>query len=265
MEKEKKLTYSEYPIDITQLKENFEKGITKYKYKKLCEVIGQPCTPDGSTRIYQRKYFEYFFKYHREGHSYIIEEIYKTPKEELYTNKRSQYYDNCIYPILLFAFENSTDGNPAIIYKTTLAKMLGFINMDFWKYRFNEEKIFKTFDIEDEVLDGFYARISTSYKSILKNTLEKMQRQGLIEYSEKLCGITKTDGFHILNDSEIEKINHITMLTFDKINKEHPIYKYYLPEAEDGWGMPNPLKAKKRKYEITSLNDIFKYGLEDEL
>lgn len=264
MKNEKKKAYSEYPVDITKLKENFEKGITKYKYKELCELVGQPCTPDGSSRVSQKKYLGYFFKYHREGHSYIIEEIYDIPKDDLYTmSKRSQYYKDCIYTILKYVDHKLTHDNTDILYKSELAEILGFINKDFNRLYFKNINELTKLGIKKQFIDAFYARITTSYKNILKNTLTKMQKQGLIEYNEVLCGISKSEGLHILNCEEIENVEKITKETYKIINEEHPVYKYYLPEVEEGWGEPNPMRKEARKCEITSLKDIFRYHLED--
>ena len=106
MSNEKKTTYSECTVDTTKFKENFNKGIKAYKYKDLCALINQPCSPAGSSRVSQRKYLSYFFKYHRDGHSYIIDEIYDSPKPELYKSNRSPYYNHSIYIILAESVKN---------------------------------------------------------------------------------------------------------------------------------------------------------------
>ena len=263
MSNEKKTTYSECTVDTTKLKENFNKGINTYKYKDLCALINQPCPPAGSSRVNQRKYLSYFFEYHRDGHSYIIDEIYDSPKPELYKSNRSPYYNHSIYIILAEISHELLFSSTAYISKSRLARRLGFVNQDYWKYFFNSEALSQELKIYDSKIRKFYARITNSYKTIIKNTLSKMQKQGLIEYSEVLCGVKDSKGFLPLTESEIADIELITSYVYDQMNEDHPIYKYYLKEQEEGWGDPNPMDQEKKQYKITSLRDIYQYGLDE--
>ena len=70
--------------------ENLTEGMVLKNYKHLCEVLGIKYTKSADSKKAQLKEFERFVKYKKDGNKFIIEEIFKTPKEKIDNRGKSQ-------------------------------------------------------------------------------------------------------------------------------------------------------------------------------
>ena len=74
-------------------------GLVVKNYRELCSLVEEEIK-DGNSKKAQMKEFERYFKYHKEGYKFVIDEVYETPlpKED---NARNTVYGTHI-EILFF-------------------------------------------------------------------------------------------------------------------------------------------------------------------
>jgi hypothetical protein len=60
-----------------------EIGMVIKNYKGMCELLGEKIKGGGQSKQLQLKDFERFFKYHKEGQKFIIDEVYDAPIEKI--------------------------------------------------------------------------------------------------------------------------------------------------------------------------------------
>jgi len=58
-------------------------GLIIKNYKELCAILGIPVKASTNSKQAQYKEMDRFFKYHKEGNKFIIDEIYDTPLDKI--------------------------------------------------------------------------------------------------------------------------------------------------------------------------------------
>lgn len=117
-------------------------------YRELCNFLQLP-TLNGASKRAQLKELNRYFSYHREGNSYIIDEVYPTPHSIVETRGKNkplteyQYLFNTIllYDLVFGARDNKEkiegEGNNCISYTNTelRQKLFKLMNRDYYKVR----------------------------------------------------------------------------------------------------------------------------------
>lgn len=202
-------------IDTSKL----EPGMKVKNYKELCGLLGvRPTT--GEAKKKQLKDFEQFFKSHKYGRSFIIDEIYETkvikieqpkPTDKRLKNPRNIYAK---YIQLILCHYLTKEKSNGIIYmtKTDIYKMLGLINESFGSYKAEKEflEVFNHITMEDinVVKTQAYAKMN----SILKSSLNSLRAKRLISYFTVVM-IEETSG-------EIRPATNLEIKIIDQIERE---------------------------------------------
>lgn len=105
--------------------ENIEVGMVVKNYKELCTLLGEKVT-EGNSRKSQIDEWERYFDYTRQGHKYIINEIYPMPLPKDFS--KNDVYTKYVQVILT---KYLRDTNDRYFTTTKLLKLLGFVN-DNW-------------------------------------------------------------------------------------------------------------------------------------
>lgn len=79
--------------------ENLEIKQVVKNYKELCNILNEK-VKGGKSKQLQLKDFERYFKYHKEGNKFIIDQIYNKPKKKI--NNRNKYFKCCKMDISLY-------------------------------------------------------------------------------------------------------------------------------------------------------------------
>ena len=82
--------------------ENLKVGMTIKNYKLLCEVLEEKVS-SGNTKKSQFKEWERYFKYHKSGNKFIIDEIYAEPKNKIdnRSDGNGTVYGNMIQDLIM--------------------------------------------------------------------------------------------------------------------------------------------------------------------
>ena len=199
-------------IDTSKL----EPGMKVKNYKELCKLLGVPVKTSDSKKKQLRE-FEQYFKYHKYGREFIIDEIYETkvikveqpkPTDKRLKNPRNIYAK---YVQLILCYYLTKEDSNGIIYmnKTDIYKMLGLINKSFGSYEAEKEflEVFNHITMDDinVVKTQAYAKMN----SILNKSLSSLRSKRLISYFTVVI-LEETSGkTRIASDEEIKKIDTI--------------------------------------------------------
>lgn len=114
-------------------------GETYKNYKELCHALGEKVMA-GNSKKAQLKEWERYFSYTKEGHKFIITEIYNEPKErddKRILGNNAAYYIDYIEILLLNLFTEyaEQEQRTLLLSKSKLLYLLKMINTNYLFYR----------------------------------------------------------------------------------------------------------------------------------
>lgn len=168
-----------------------------YKYPVLCEILGE-VKKTGKAKQLQLKDWNRYFKIEKsEKATFIITEIYDTPKEKVDNRGKSEgsrgnntgEYSPYIIPILKNYFNWAYEQNLSRTFYTTnnqLAKKCGLITDNYLCARDNKPIFINIMKkeglINDVTVYHVFNKSKDSYKGIIKYNLDKLVKDGNITY-----------------------------------------------------------------------------------
>ena len=147
-------------------------------YKHLCKFLNEE-TKTGDSRNAQHKEWSRYFEYEREGHKYIITEIYLEPLPK--SDKRSVGNNSEYLPhieLILLDHLSKQHGKVASLTINNIFLLLGMVNKNY---------VDKNYKIEDNLIDKFYIdhfnqRSYRRLNRILFDALNNLKNRRLIDY-----------------------------------------------------------------------------------
>lgn len=150
-------------------------------YKDLCNYLKQPIAT-GKSKQYQLERFENYFEFHREGHKYIIDNVYSEPL----TSFSKGTYSNLIQKLLLDYMARiyiETDNKSILVSKNRLYQALYMINNNYQKYKHNYNELSDTLNVTMLDIKEFYMSIDNKYNGIIKTALNDLRKKRIIDYN----------------------------------------------------------------------------------
>lgn len=263
--------------------ENLTVGMRIRNYPELCVLLNEKINT-GKSKQLQIKRWEQYFKYHRDGHTFVIDEIYEqslpTPPRKL---RCDNIYAHLIESIMMDRLNNEREIKTG---KRELCQFLGFfnenysnINSDNFKNtmrQFQERGItghIMTTEETQSYYTDFYKFTQSKFNDILMSALESMQRRNLIYYKKTFSIIEEaTNEKQVMRNTNNEEDAEILCL-LDEFYKNYPhfycnvnpymIYAYY---AElDKWIRKNKKNwLSVRPLIYISISDNSPYRQENE-
>ena len=169
------------------------------------------------------KNLERFCKYERQGHKFVITEVYDSPyeKEDKRVNGNNSIYVTYIESLLLNYFIRN-DGNKFNFTKRQLWEMLGMVNENYAKYFDKKQLEADLYEYEPRVrpwhIDRFYSRSRKKLNDIVKSALQSLKRRKLIDYRDDVIVACKGQKqFEVTRPWQLEKILEIERETLDEL------------------------------------------------
>lgn len=244
-----------------------------YKYKELCEIFGEQ-KKSGKGKILQfEKWKRYFNIENGEKATFIITEIYETPKEKIDNRGKSEgsrgnnegISIKYSIPLMLDYFQCCLKNNQSIIYTTSdnLAKVIGIINDNYFKEKNDRKKYGEYINDESKTWNyTTYCDVLNSLSEIVRQTilgtLEKLQKNEYINYVQ-----TYLISYKMEDDSKEEL--KIRIATNEEIKIIYEVEEEVLAEM----GLDNTIrlqsnsKLKNKYYKKTS--EMSRKKIEEEL
>lgn len=198
------------------------KGQVIKNYKELCKLLGVKPTK-GKGRKYHIREFERYCKYHKEGHKFIIDEVYLEPLPEIdgriNNGGNNTKYEDLMDKIII---------NMLIEYGYMEESFSGMMDLlDFFtvKYVDLSKAGYKAFAETNNLGVGvtltYHQKLNNIVKKCLETSLNRLNRQGIVEY-EKRIKIKDRNLGEKLADTGIEiLINKYEQETYKEMDIKH--------------------------------------------
>lgn len=248
---------------------NIHVGQVFKNYKTLCQALGEPIKA-GDSKKAQIKEWERYFLFKRDGHKYIITEIFETPKEKqdkrLLGNSNVAEYMDYIETLLLNLFaEKAQQGQrDLLISKGKLLKLIKAINSNYLFFRDKTKKLSEYINIPEIEIKDFYESSDSTLTSNIETALKRLRQKSLIYWTNAI-GICYVD-----TDIETNELGKIKIYRYKKnyyheyANKEDQyIYEAAIPNKP----IKKYRKATNEEIEMiinTEIEVAEKYGIEIE-
>lgn len=165
------------------------KGKEFKNYKELCLFLNEKIKT-GNAKNSQLKEFRLYFEHKKEGHKFIITEVFEIPIISTVNNQLA--YTHLIEKLVIdMLLHDKKVKNHATISRSLLLQLLNMVNAEYSKSRFKQNRLSHNTKIETDVIDQFYNSTYRMLKNNLEKALDNLASQSLISwhYSIKLCKI----------------------------------------------------------------------------
>lgn len=162
--------------------ENLVVGKVYKNYKEICEFLNDK-PKAGKSKQLQIKDWERYFNYKKDGHKWIITEIFNEPKEKtdgkMKGNNSSPYLKHMEILILdLLAHQNK--GNTFTTSKNALLKQLKVINSNYISYKNKRPLLSKQTEICLDEINDYFDSSSSTFRSNVTTALNHLEKQSYI-------------------------------------------------------------------------------------
>lgn len=222
-------------VFMRELKE----GMIFKNYNELCDYVEQK-QKTGESKIAQMKMFEKYFKFHKEGHKIIIDEVIdmNIPKDV-----RQNMYTQLMQKILLDKFISDSKSENTKIKTYTINDLVRIANLANEDYIFNKRKNVK---LSEETgislinIKEFYTLTESKIYNLINRALDKLVKDSLIRYNVSVMYKVKDNKYNIhvpMNENQLDilmdcerevllDMRHTSDYEADRVpNKFHIIYR----------------------------------------
>ena len=220
-------------MNILKLREYVLTSNTIKNYKALCAILDLKVTNGGSKRS-QLKEIERYFKYHKEGNKFIIDEIYTDVLPKIDHRKENsggannvvdyiKHIENLILDLLIQGGINSTNGfGKVFLSKNQLLKEFNMINDNYVFCKRRIPKLSKFMNIDQETVEEWYDINDGMLERNLMQALKSLENQSLILWSREITIAEAIPTAEVTKDGkEVIKRKYI-----DVDGEEQTDYKY---------------------------------------
>jgi len=215
-------------MDIINLKEYFKTSNTIANYKALCAILKIKVMA-GDSKKAQIKELERYFRYHKEGNKFIIDEIYSEilpkidhRKDGNNVTEYTKYIENLILDLLVQGGNNKQGFGRVFLSKNQLFKEFNMINDNYVYCKRRILKLSKFMNINKETVEEWYDLNDDMLERNLQQALNSLENQSLISWHKELTVAEAIPMAQVTKDgTEIVKRKYI-----DQYDEEQIDYKY---------------------------------------
>lgn len=219
--------------------ENLTKGLVVKNYKVLCELLEVEKKAGGKSKSIQMEDWERYFVYHKEGHKFVIDEIYETPLENTKVNGRPSVYGNMVQLLILDLLGKSRGA--IIISANKLMEAIGMTNENYGKCQDDALGLSNYGGMEVGHVYDFYNTTGSGFRKVIVTALDNLEKKMIVNYSKVVK--VKEVNLHnprIATDEEVELLLSISKDILDELGFDN----IGLIRRSNQWG--NYLKMKKK-------------------
>ena len=221
-------------MNILKLREYVLTSNTIKNYKILCGILDIPVKASTNSKQAQYKEMDRYFKYHKEGNKFIIDEIYDIPLDKIDNRvfnkggannitEYTKYIENLILDLLVQGGNTKQGFGRVFLSKNQLFKEFNMINDNYVFCKRRIPKLSKFMNINKETVEEWYDLNDDMLERNLNQALNSLENQSLISWDKKLTIAEAIPLAEIKKDgTEIVKRKYI-----DQYDEEQIDYKYH--------------------------------------
>lgn len=169
--------------------ENLHEGQVIKNYKELCALLEIEPKPSNNTngRKSHHKEFERYFEYNKQGQKYIINKIYKSPKEK--TNKKggnNKIFVDDFRNLMVYMLHKDRSES-ILMSKGMLYKAFNLVNENYLLGRNNMTKLAEVTEVSQTSIYDFYDYNSVKLKDTVERNLKHCRSRSLLIYESVVC------------------------------------------------------------------------------
>ncbi|VYU68135.1 hypothetical protein [Clostridium butyricum] len=168
--------------------ENLTEGLVLKNYKELCSVLDMPVR-DGKSKKLQLQDLARFVELTKEGHKFIVKEIFDVPIEKEDKRKdakkkgNNSKYSNDIQPLILDTLAKTELGELSLPLSRLLI-LLKIVNDNYYYGKANIPKLAEIMEMERAFCYDFYFTAHSNFKRKIESALNSLKRRCVIKYKE---------------------------------------------------------------------------------
>lgn len=215
-------------LDLSNITPTLSVGQVFKNYKELCSAL-QLEVRNGKSKRLQMEEVKRFMNLDKQGHKFIITEIYPTPiPKEIKENKRNSKYKDLIDYLFIEGLCELTrnNGNKQIEITCDLRQLAHSLSMIKWSFYWRpDEQWLEAACISKEQCREICYSIKQREKGCIETVLKSSQRNHLINYSKEKFFVPESQSSEFIIKEEM-KHRHSRLLTeeekrwYDKAYKE---------------------------------------------
>jgi hypothetical protein len=200
-----------------------KKGQVIKNHKELCRILGVKYSENPDSRKAHIKEFERYCIYHKDGHKYIIDDVFDIPKPKI-DKRTNNGGNNTKYDTLM---DDVVIDYLAIYmnYEFTLLDFLEYSGITTRNFRILYFTDYKQYAEDKKINKGLVQTYKLKSKTIMKNCLEvslnRLKKQNLLTYKETYLYINKRNKSEIANDNMIKKIKEAENKALSELDITH--------------------------------------------
>lgn len=226
-------------MNVSKLKQ-LKKGMVIKNYKAMCELLDDKIKSGGS-KTKQLKEWSRYFDWKKDGHNFIIEKKYDTPKA--FTR-----YDK-LELLLLNLLASSKNSNYLVFApKGTLLKQLHILNKNYYYCRINKKNFAEYTQTQIKEVYDFFHSVDKATTQQFEQLLKLLKGKNLISYNtiDRVCQI-------VFDKSEIE-IDDVLYVE-NEYGETETVVKTYIPKQSVIY---REATKEEIEYSIRTRNDVMK-------
>lgn len=215
-------------------------------YIEICKILEVEPTK-GKGRKYHIQELERYCNYKKEGHKFIIREVFDEPLPKIdnrgkHLQKYDDLFDNLIIEKLI-----EYDGHIVDSYSSLMKYHFNFFNEEYEKlYKVGYARYSQIHTISKGLVMTYQQKIKEVIETALKTSLNRLQRQGIIKYYARV----------LVKDRNLDE-TYADKLMLSKIKKEEA--KAYEKLNMTPFQRVNPQKNRQFKNEVQKSLQIASY------
>ena len=162
--------------------ENLQENMVIKNYKELCSLL-EIKVYRGDSKLAQLKELATHVRYEKQGHKFIIKEIYKEQKVK--EDKRVGGYSE-MRTLILRLLDISNQNNNIVLPTNVLLRKLSMVNDNYAIARRSQKELGELLDMKQEYIADFYSSTHKNLKRALETNLNKLQRERLVFWSNTI-------------------------------------------------------------------------------
>lgn len=215
-------------------------GLRVKNYKALCELLGEKVKTGKSKQLHLKE-MERYFKFHKEGNAFVVDEVYAQSlekKDGRSNGNNATFKDDTLQSLLKLILAQSASSHMIAIPKHVLYSELSLVNKYYSYYRKHQKELVEEYPTLDlEHTNYFFSGLERTLENVVKRELDRLNRDSFITWEETRVKVVKRQGdgklvHYLCTDEEVANILTVERQLCDELGYENTYTVAMLPLAE---------------------------------
>jgi len=214
-------------------------------YKKVCLILDLTVS-SGTSKTAQLKEMDRYFKHHKEGNKFIIDEIYESPLEKIENRGKSigskgnnnvygKYIEQLVLDLLVRMYQ-TTKERKIYLSRDKMLRALNMVNDNYSFGKFNKNVLSSFINADSENVKEFYILNNRNLYESVERAFGSLANKCLVNWNlvtTVACGLTEFSERIILPDGTMASVFDLAETKEDMENIKLEIHTIATKEERD--------------------------------